>query len=184
MSAGVDHQLGDLGDPADVLHPVGVGEAEILVEAVADVVAVQQVGVPAGAVQLLVDQVGDGRLAGPGEPREPEHAGRWRFIADARRLVDVERLPVDVLGAAQGEAQHPGADRVVGDAIDEDEPAGVAVHLVRIEGDRRDRARQLADADLVELERRGRQCSRLLTLILYLRDVTVAVTVRVPILRR
>jgi hypothetical protein len=27
--AGVDHEPGDLADPADILHPVGVGEAEI-----------------------------------------------------------------------------------------------------------------------------------------------------------
>ena len=42
---GIDHQLGDLGDAADVLDAVGVGEAEVLVQAVADVVAVEQVGV-------------------------------------------------------------------------------------------------------------------------------------------
>ena len=47
--AGVDHQLRHLGDAADVLDAVGVGEAEVLVEAVADVVAVEQVGVAARA---------------------------------------------------------------------------------------------------------------------------------------
>ena len=47
--AGVDHQLRHLGDAADVLDPVGVGEAEVLVEAVAHVVAVEQVGVAARA---------------------------------------------------------------------------------------------------------------------------------------
>ena len=39
---GLGHQLGDLADAADVLHPVGLGEAEILVEAVAHIVAVEQ----------------------------------------------------------------------------------------------------------------------------------------------
>ena len=56
--------LRDLGDAADVLDPVGVGEAEVAVEAVADVVAVEQVGVAAARVQLLLDEVGDRRLAG------------------------------------------------------------------------------------------------------------------------
>ena len=55
---------GDLGDAADVLDPVGVGEAEVAVEAVADVVAVEQVGAHAERVQLRLDDVGDRRLAG------------------------------------------------------------------------------------------------------------------------
>ena len=62
--AGVDHQPGDLGDAADVLDAVGIGEAEVLVEAVAYVVAVEQVRVPTELVQLALDDVGDGRLAG------------------------------------------------------------------------------------------------------------------------
>ena len=44
---GIDHQLRHLGDAADVLDAVLVGEAEVLVQAVAHVVAVEQVGVPA-----------------------------------------------------------------------------------------------------------------------------------------
>ncbi len=72
--AGVDHQLGDLGDAADVLDPVVVGEAQVLVEAVADVVAVEQVGVAAVGVQPLLHQVGDGRLARAREAGEPDHA--------------------------------------------------------------------------------------------------------------
>ena len=47
--AGIDEQLGRLADAADVLHPVGIGEAEIAVEAVADIVAVEQIGVAAFA---------------------------------------------------------------------------------------------------------------------------------------
>ena len=73
--ARVDHQLRHLADPADVLDAVGIGEAEILVQAVPDVVAVEQVGVMAAAVQHPLDEVGDRRLARPGEPREPDDAG-------------------------------------------------------------------------------------------------------------
>ncbi len=61
---GVDHQRRHLGDAADVLHPVGVGEAEVAVEAVAHVVAVEQVRARAERVQLRLDDVGDRRLAG------------------------------------------------------------------------------------------------------------------------
>ena len=79
--AGVDHQRRDLGHPTDVLDPVGVGEAEVVVEPVADVVAVEQEGVDAERVQAPLDQVGDGRLAGTGQAGEPDDAGRWPFSA-------------------------------------------------------------------------------------------------------
>ena len=82
--AGIGHQLRDLGDAADVLDAVGVGEAEVVVEAVAHVVAVEQVGVPAERVQLLFDQVGDRRLAGARQAREPQHRGLLALESRAR----------------------------------------------------------------------------------------------------
>ena len=72
--AGIDHQPGDLGDAADVLDAVLVGEAQVLVEAVADVVAVEQEGVVAERVQPLLDQVGDRRLARARQAGEPQAA--------------------------------------------------------------------------------------------------------------
>ena len=66
---GVDHQPRHLGDAPDVLDAVGFGEAEVLVQPVAHVVAVEQIGVPAERVQPLLDQVGDRRLAGAGQAR-------------------------------------------------------------------------------------------------------------------
>ena len=54
--AGVGHQLGDLGHPADVLDPVGVGEAEVVVEPVPNVVAVEQRRVAAERVQPAFEQ--------------------------------------------------------------------------------------------------------------------------------
>ena len=47
--AGVGHQPRDFADPADILDPVGLGEAEIAVETVADIVAIEQEGVPTDA---------------------------------------------------------------------------------------------------------------------------------------
>ena len=61
--SGVGHERGDLGDPADVLDPIGFGEAEVAVEPVPDVVAVEEVGVAAEGVEPLLDQVGDRGLA-------------------------------------------------------------------------------------------------------------------------
>ena len=51
--AGVGHQPRHFADAADVLDAVGGGEAEVLVEAVAHVVAVEQRGMHAARVQLL-----------------------------------------------------------------------------------------------------------------------------------
>jgi hypothetical protein len=86
----------------------GVREAEVAVQPVADVVAVEQiVRVAAERVQPLLDQVGDGGLAGAGQPGEPEHAGRCPFSSRARLAVHVERLPVHVVGAPQREVQQP-----------------------------------------------------------------------------
>jgi hypothetical protein len=132
----VDHQLRHLGDPADVLDTVGLGEPEVAVEAAADVVAVEQVGPAAELVQLQLEQVGDRRLAGAREAGEPDRAGLLAERARARRLVDVELLVVDGGGAAQRVAQHPRADRRVRDAVDHDEAAGVAAARVGVEGDR------------------------------------------------
>ena len=61
----IGHQPRHLRHPADVLHPVRLGEAEVLVEPVADIVPVKDVGVTAGRLKLQLDPVGQGRLARP-----------------------------------------------------------------------------------------------------------------------
>jgi hypothetical protein len=97
---------------------IGVGEAQILVEAVADIVAIQQVGVPdRRTVQLLLHQVGNGRLARAREAREPEHAGLLILLRRAARLVR-HRAPASA-GSACGaptKCQHARADGIVADA--------------------------------------------------------------------
>jgi hypothetical protein len=50
--------------PADVLDPVGVGKAEVAVQPVPDIVAVEQHRVAAESQQFLLDPVGNRRLAG------------------------------------------------------------------------------------------------------------------------
>ena len=62
---GIDHQARHLGDAADVFHPVLIREAQILVEAVPHIVAVEQEGVPVHPMQLLLHEVGDRGLSGP-----------------------------------------------------------------------------------------------------------------------
>lgn len=62
---------------------------------------------------------------------------------------------MNVFGAAQCVQDHTGANRGVGDTINQDEGAGGAVVGEGIEGNRRPR-RDVADADLVHLKRLGR----------------------------
>ena len=59
---GLHKQLRRLSHAADILHPVRVGKAEILVEPVADIVAVEHVSVPTERVQPLLQHIGDGGL--------------------------------------------------------------------------------------------------------------------------
>src|SRR5215471_983203 len=106
---------------------------------------------PAERCELLLDAIRDRRLAGAREPREPQHAGPLPLLPRAQLLVDVERLPVDVLRTAQREVDEAGADGTVGDAVDEDEAAEGAIVRVGLEGDRLIEL-DLAHADVVELE--------------------------------
>ena len=119
--AGVGHQLRHLGDATDVLDSIGVGEAEVAVQAVAHVVAVEQVGVSPERQQLLLDQVRDRRLAGAREAGEPQHRGPLALLGRTRGAVDVERLPVDVLRTPQREVHQSRADRRVGQPVDQDD---------------------------------------------------------------
>ena len=93
-------------------------------------------------------------LPEPDRPVSHTTPGRWLFSLGAGRLVDPDVLPVDVVRAPQREVQQAGTDRVLGELVDDDEPAGVAVVGVRVERDRAIEA-EVADADLVELERVG-----------------------------
>ena len=119
--AGVQHQLRDLGNAADVLHPILVSEAEIAVEAMTDVVAVEEHCVTACPVQRLLDEVGDGRFSGTGQASQPHDAGLLPLERGARLLVKLESLPMDVRGSPQREVDRAAGESCVGHAVDQDE---------------------------------------------------------------
>jgi hypothetical protein len=64
--AGVNEQFRDLGDPPRVLDPRLIAEAEIAVDVVAKIVAVEQRGITPEIAKAPVHQVGDRRFAGRG----------------------------------------------------------------------------------------------------------------------
>src|ERR1700728_2980456 len=154
--SGIDHESRDFGDATDIFDPILLGEAEILVEPVARVVAVKEVGAAAQRMQLLLDQVRDRALAGARIAGQPHHARSLPLQRRTRLLVDVERLPVNILRSAQREVQRTGGQRVMRDAIDQNEAAEIAATGVWLECDRAVEL-ELADANLVELEAFGRQ---------------------------
>ena len=132
--AGIHEQLGGLAHAADILHPVGIGEPQVLVQAMADIVAVQQIGVLALGGKLLFHQVGDGGLAGTRQAREPQDGRLLTLHGGAGLFVHVQRLPMHIGGAHQREINHAGADRGVGEAVNQDETAGVAIVAIGVEG--------------------------------------------------
>jgi hypothetical protein len=110
-------------------------------------------------------------------------AGLCSFNARALLAADGQRLPMDVAGASQTEGDHPGAGRLVREAVDQDEGAGIAIGGVGVERHRR-RGRQIAEPDLVEAQGLSARCAKVSTLIRCFSAVTVAGTVRVPIFKR
>ena len=68
----VEKQLGHFTDAADVLLTVGIGEAQVFAEPVADVVSIQHVGGEPPLEQSRIHSISQGALAGPGESGEPE----------------------------------------------------------------------------------------------------------------
>ena len=151
---GIRHQLRHLADTANVFGPVGLGEAEIAVEPVADIVAIEQEGVTVHEGEPLFHRIGDGRLARTGEAGEPQYARRLVLHLGTLGPRDVGRLPVDVLRPPQGKMQHPGGDRGIRLAVDQDEPAQRPVFSIGLKHDP-PVGMNLGHTDLVELQRLG-----------------------------
>src|SRR5207247_1414475 len=130
----------------------GLRETEVAVETVPYIVAVKHRRVMTHRVKPLLDDVGDRGLTRPGQPGEPHDRRALALDRGPLRLADQQRLPMKVGSAPQAEVDHPGADRVIGEPVDDDETAGPAVLTVRIE-DHRHARREIADADIIQPER-------------------------------
>ena len=84
-----------LGDATNVLVAVLLGESEILVQAEADVVAVESVGGQANVKQVLLKSRGDGRLARSRQSGKPN--GEAALATELIALVPRERrVPCDI----------------------------------------------------------------------------------------
>lgn len=68
----VGEELGDFGDAANVLVSVSLGEAKVLVQSEADIVAVETVGSDAEVKEMLLKRSGDSGLARSRETSQPD----------------------------------------------------------------------------------------------------------------
>ena len=93
-------------------------------------------------------------LPAPDRPVNHRIAGRWCLSARARLAGYRQVVAMDIGRAAQAVGDHARRRGFVGEAVDQDEGAGLAVVGIGIEGDRH-RRREIAEADLVERQRLG-----------------------------
>src|SRR5690554_5620551 len=91
--AGIGKQLAHLANAADIFYPVVVGETQVLAQAMAHVVAVQQEGVITPLVQGNVQGIGDGGLATAAQAGKPEQAGLLVFVTGAVRAGNFVVVP-------------------------------------------------------------------------------------------
>ena len=96
--ARIQEQLGHFTDAADVLLTVGIGEAQVFAEAVANVVPVQHIGGEPPLEQSGVHGIGQGALAGAGESGEPEDGAAVTALFGALLTADRGFMPGDVGG--------------------------------------------------------------------------------------
>ena len=156
---GIDEQLGRLADAADVLHPVGIGEAEIAVEAVADIVAVEQIGVPALREQRALDQIGDGRLARAGQAGEPQHRRLLALQLGARVLSTSSACQWTLVARRRPKSIMPAPTVALVKRSIRMKPPVSRLSAIGVERDRL-RGREIGVADLVQLQRLARPDAR------------------------
>ena len=96
--ARIEKELRHLSDAADVFLPVRIGEAQVLAEAVADVVAIQHIGGQAPREQGCVHGIGQGAFARAGKTGEPEDGAAMAALLSPGCPVDGGLVPGDVGG--------------------------------------------------------------------------------------
>lgn len=86
-------------DAADVFFAILRGEGEVGAEAVANVVAIQDIRLFAHVEEFALQFGGDGRFAGAGEPSEPDDSGGVAVAAGAMLGGDFAVTPENIIAA-------------------------------------------------------------------------------------
>ena len=127
---GIGHQRGDIAHPAQVLGAVGHREPEVGVEAVTQVVAVENVCGTTTFEQLLLHQHRDRGFARTGQPGEPQCAALVRPRSLRPSPADWWRTVLGG-GAATNGTETPRGHRHIGVGVDEDEDPVLALRRTR-----------------------------------------------------
>ena len=140
---GLIEQTRYFGDAADVLLAFFGGEAEIAIQAVTDIVAIEDETKFAVGDELFFEFLGDGRFAGTAQPGQPDgHAALaedFLPVGHGHGGLFAHDITIRERGGRRGSRHgaiedHTGGHGGVGEAIDENEVAGLAVALVVIVG--------------------------------------------------
>src|SRR4029450_1099294 len=97
-------QLGDEPDPQHIRVAILLGDPEALGQVLPDHVAVQDLGLHLTGLELVIEHLGDRRLAGPGQAGEPDGEALRFWVWGHRKL----------LPAAPSGASMPYIDRMEG----------------------------------------------------------------------
>src|SRR5690606_38882607 len=124
------------------------------VEAMADIITVQQVGMLAEHMETLFQPVCDGGFAGTGQTREPKHSRFLEFLCCACLLVEVEGLQMHIRRLTKSTINHSCTHSRVCKPVDQDERAGYTIIRVRLERNLIHRL-EMAKSNLVEVETRS-----------------------------
>ncbi len=89
--AGIDKQARDLGNPANVFDAISLREAEILIQAKANFVTVEQIGVSTGSVQAPFQRVCNRGFAGCRKASEPKAQWLLELEFGTGLLINVHR---------------------------------------------------------------------------------------------
>ena len=82
------------------------------------VVGIEKEGMPAELHELLLNKVGNGRLARAGQAGEPQHSRLLALQARMGFAADIEMLAMDVVRSAQREVQHSAGNCRVTELVD------------------------------------------------------------------
>lgn len=95
----IDHQVRHFGHTSHVFDARLWCKAQIAIETMPQIIAIEQIGVIPQSAQAALQKVGDRRLASTGQPGEPKTLRLLAFTLRARLLVYVQMLPVHIGGA-------------------------------------------------------------------------------------
>ena len=86
----IDHQFRDLGDAAQVLHSIHLGETQIPIKPVSDIVSIKQISVSALGMELLLSN--EAMVDRAGESGEPDTPWSLALLCCPLGLADLQHL--------------------------------------------------------------------------------------------